>query len=462
MTIHRSDTIIALSTPQGIGAIGVIRLSGPEAIQVVDKHFFGANLEKAASHTVHYGKIRNETDDILDECLVTIFRAPRSYTTEDVIEISCHGSPYIIQEVIQLFLRQGIRHAEPGEFTMRSFLNGQLDLVQAEAVADLIESESKASHDVAIRQMRGGFSKTIKGLRDKLIEFASLIELELDFSEEDVEFADRRLLVRLVTETQAVVRGLIRSFELGNVLKKGIPTVIAGRPNAGKSTLLNALLEEERAIVSDIPGTTRDTVEEHLNINGVLFKFIDTAGLRAAEDAIEKIGVSRTMEKIGASTLVIYVVDVTETSPYDVWSDIKVIDIRHPRLIVLLNKMDLAPHTKPETYYYEEVIHAGNTITASAKNRMNIEYLKEKILDSVLADQSTQDASMVTNARHYDALVKAEECLDRVLHGIDTGITGDFVAQDIRHALHYLGEITGEIHTDDLLESIFSRFCIGK
>ena len=459
---NQSDTIIALSTPPGEGAIGVIRLSGDKSITLCDTVFHGKNLSKVKSHTVHYGKILDENDRLIDECLVTVFRAPRSYTTEDIIEISCHGSRYIINEIIQLFLRMGVRQADPGEFTMRSFLNGQMDLTQAEAVADLIASESKGSHDLAIKQMRGGFSKIVKVLRDQLIEFASLIELELDFSEEDVEFADRKKLISLLDKTKSVVQNLLRSFQLGNVIKKGIPTVIAGRPNAGKSTLLNALLDDERAIVSEIPGTTRDTIEENLNINGLLFKLIDTAGLRDAVDKIESIGVSRTIEKIGKSTMLLYVVDVISTSPEEVKNDIEALKLQSSKLIIVLNKMDLNPYTKSEEFHIEGMITKDNIITTSALNKMNIEYLKEKLYNTIIEDPSHLDVTIVCNSRHYEALYNAQIALNDVLSGLSENIPGDLLAVDIRRALHSLGEITGEISTDDLLESIFSRFCIGK
>ncbi len=461
-------TIVALSTPPGQGAIGVIRLSGPEAIKIVDEVFFGKNLQKVDGHTVHYGKIKDETDKIIDECVATVFRAPRSYTKEDVVEISCHGSSYILDQVIQLMIRQGARQANRGEFTLRSFLNGQLDLSQAEAVADLIASDSATSHDLAMKQMRGGFSDKIKELRQELIDFAALIELELDFGEEDVEFADRGKLEKLVAEIQSVIRKLIDSFQLGNVIKNGVATVIAGRPNAGKSTLLNALLNEDRAIVSEVAGTTRDTIEEGLNINGVQFRLIDTAGIRQAQDQIEKIGVERTMEQISLSTLVIYVYDVTTSKPQDLWDDVdrfldasKVITAESKQIFVA-NKMDLNPYTRPEDYYKEGLIAYDNLITISAKNAMNIEYLKERLYKAVIETPDLNDQTIVTNNRHYDALYKAQESLDRVLKGLTSGITGDFIAMDIRQALQHLGEITGEIYTDDLLDSIFGRFCIGK
>lgn len=462
------DTIVALSTPPGQGAIGVIRLSGPDAITMVDAFFHGKNLTKVDGNTVHYGKIVNEQDKIIDECVATVFRAPRSYTKEDVIEISCHGSPYIIEQIIQLCLRKGARMAQRGEYTLRAFLNGQLDLSQAEAVADLIASDSEGSHALAMQQMRGGFSEEIKQLRQELIDFAALIELELDFGEEDVEFADRQKLNRLVEKIQSVIQRLLQSFHLGNVIKNGVSTVIAGRPNAGKSTLLNALLNEERAIVSDIAGTTRDTIEESLNIQGIQFRLIDTAGIRQAQDEIERIGVEKTIEKIAQSRLVVYLFDVTQSRPSDLWEDVdkflesSVALTAKSRKLFVANKMDLYPQLDPAEYYKEGLIDAHNLITTSALHKMNVEYLKEKLYQTVIDDNLAMDETIVSNTRHYDALHKAHEALDAVLNGLDTGITGDFIAMDIRRSLHHLGEITGEISTDDLLDSIFTRFCIGK
>ncbi|NNE26660.1 MAG: tRNA uridine-5-carboxymethylaminomethyl(34) synthesis GTPase MnmE [Saprospiraceae bacterium] len=463
-----SDIIIAIATPPGVGAIGVIRLSGKGSIELVDKYFFGQNLQKVDGNTVHYGKIKNDQNTIIDECLATVFRSPKSYTKEDVIELSCHGSPYILKRVVELFLNAGARMANPGEYTLRAFLNGQFDLSQAEGVADLIASENAASHELAMSQMRGGFSNEIKSLRQELIDFAALIELELDFGEEDVEFADRDDLKALIFKLQKTIKALTDSFMLGNVIKSGVATVIAGRPNAGKSTLLNALINEERAIVSDIAGTTRDTIEEVLHIKGIAFRLIDTAGIRKAQDAIEKIGVEKTIEKISQSTLVIYVFDVTTMKPEDLWSDIdtflnasKAIT-SGGKLLFVANKMDLNPYTKPESFYKDGLIDNENLITTSAVNKMNIEALKDMVYNIIIDNPEMLDQTIVTNARHVDALGKSREALDAVLNGLNANVTGDFIAMDIRQALHHLGGITGEIHTDDLLESIFSRFCIGK
>lgn len=463
------DIIIALSTPPGVGAIGVIRLTGENCIALVNKQFKGANLEEEKGHTAHFGKIISVTGHIIDECLVTIFRAPKSYTKQDVVEISCHGSSYIIESIIKLFLSIGARQAGPGEFTLRAFLGGQMDLAQAEAVADLIASDSEGAHALAINQMRGGFSNEIKDLRQELIDFASLIELELDFGEEDVEFADRDKLKNLVLKIQQVIKRLIDSFHLGNVIKQGVSTVIAGRPNAGKSTLLNALVNEERAIVSEIAGTTRDTIEEQLNIKGIQFRLIDTAGIRAAQNAIEQKGIEKTIAKMQSSTVVIYVFDVLTSSPSDLKADVKKFLAASNSLttgskkLFVANKMDLNPYTEPSDYYLGDLITAENLVTTSALNKMNIEYLKDTLYKLVVNASDSGDHSIVSNIRHQDALRQAQISLDTVLQGLSTeGMTGDLIALDIRQALYQLGLITGEVSTDDLLDSIFTRFCIGK
>ncbi|MDZ4702323.1 MAG: tRNA uridine-5-carboxymethylaminomethyl(34) synthesis GTPase MnmE [Saprospiraceae bacterium] len=458
---HLGDTIVALATAPGIGAIAIIRLSGPQAIGIVDRVFAGKDLRAQASHTLHFGAIRDEQDRLLDEVVVSLFVAPRSYTGENVAEVSCHGSPYIIQQLIQLFVRQGARLAQPGEFTLRAFLHGRMDLSQAEAVADLIASSSEAAHNIALQQMRGGFSNEIKRLRTELIDFASLIELELDFGEEDVEFANREDLKALIRRILSLMDTLLESFQLGNAIKNGVSTVIAGRPNAGKSTLLNALLNEDRAIVSDIAGTTRDTIEEVLNIGGIPFRIIDTAGIREAQDTIEALGVAKTLEKVRQSALLVYVFDVIRTSPDELRQDLSQLVHADTKLLVIANKMDLNPYTTHEQYA-NDWLPAEAWVPVSAINGMNIEYLKEKLLNAVLEGNLNAESTIVANARHYEALLKASESLRAALHGIDTGVTGDFVAMDIRRALTYLGEITGEIGTEDLLDSIFSRFCIGK
>lgn len=455
------DTIIALATPPGVGAIGVIRVSGPEAIRLTDAVFKGKKLEDQPGHTLHFGSIHDEEGRLLDEVLVSLFRGPRSYTGEDATEISCHGSHYILQEVMALLLRKGARLAKPGEFTLRAFLNGRMDLSQAEAVADLIASESASAHAIAMQQMRGGFSNEIRRLRQELIDFAALIELELDFGEEDVEFANRADLKDLIRRILRLMHDLAQSFQLGNVIKNGVSTVIAGRPNAGKSTLLNALLNEERAIVSDIAGTTRDTIEETLHIGGVTFRIIDTAGIREAQDAIEAVGVAKTMEKVRQSALLVYVFDVIRSSPEEVRADLEQLVGPDTRLLVVANKMDLNPYTS-HAHYACDLLPESAWVPVSALNNMNVEYLKEKLLNSVLEGKLRTEHTVVANARHYDALLKSSESLTDALRSIETGISGDFIAMDIRRALTFLGEITGEISSEDLLDSIFSRFCIGK
>jgi tRNA modification GTPase len=450
-----NQTIVALATPNGIGAIGVIRLSGPDAITIANSVFNGKDLTKQASHTIHFGGIA-DGDMMLDEVLVSLFIAPRSYTRENVVEISCHGSAYIIESIIKLLIKKGARSAKPGEFTLRAFLNGQLDLSQAEAVADLIASNSKASQQVALNQLRGGFSTQLQILRDQLVQFASLIELELDFAEEDVEFANRDQLKNLIRQINTVIVKLISSFELGNVIKNGVNTVIAGRPNAGKSTLLNALLNEERAIVSHIPGTTRDTIEEVLNINGINFRLIDTAGIREATDAIEQIGVQRTMEKISQSALLIYVYDASAITLEELNQDIASLQKPGITMISVANKIDLLNS--------EEIAalpHTQSEVVISAKEKFHIDDLKHKIYHLAIKEKLTGDETLVTNIRHLEALQKTEEALTRVMAGIDN-VTSDFLSMDIKQALHYLGEITGAVTTDDLLENIFSKFCIGK
>ncbi len=456
------DTIVALSTPQGEGAIGVVRLSGKDALSICNEVFHGKNLLQQVTHTIHFGTIRDDDNKIIDEVTVALFKKPRSYTKENIVEVSCHGSPYIIQKLIELFISYGARLAKPGEFTLRAFLNGRFDLSQAEAVADLIHSQSESAHQIALQQMRGGFSNQIEQLRERLVNFAALIELELDFGEEDVEFADRQQLVDLVTTIEALIRRLRESFTLGNAIKNGVTTVIAGRPNAGKSTLLNAILNEERAIVSDIAGTTRDTIEEVVNIKGVQFRLIDTAGIRDAQDQIEAIGVRKTLETIQKSTILLYVFDVIDTSPEEVQSDLQRLQKQGLEIIAVANKMDLDPYTQPQTYV-SEILEEDHIITTSALNNMNIEHLKDSLYDIVLAKKLNSETTIVSNVRHFEALQQSYEALDRVLEGIHSGITGELLAFDIREALHHLGEITGKVDVDrDILGTIFSKFCIGK
>ncbi|WP_394349683.1 tRNA uridine-5-carboxymethylaminomethyl(34) synthesis GTPase MnmE [Adhaeribacter soli] len=456
MNFLSQDTIVALATAQGPGAIAVIRLSGPEAISITNKVFRGKNLEQQASHTLHFGTIR-DCERLIDEVLVSLFVAPHSYTKENVVEISCHGSEYIVAEIIKILLREGARLAEAGEFTKRAFLNGQMDLAQAEAVADLISSNSRISHEVAMKQMRGGFSAEIKNLRAQLVHFASMIELELDFAEEDVEFADRTALRNLIHEIQKLLRHLLQSFELGNVLKNGVPTVIVGKPNAGKSTLLNVLLNEEKAIVSDIPGTTRDFIEDEVSIEGIRFRFIDTAGLRETEDKVEALGVERTRQKVEEAALVLYLFDVNTTSPEELKAEVEDLKTAGKPVLLVANKLDAAADKLIDFGSFE------NLIGISASRHQNIPELKKAILSQVkTAGLQDRSQTIVTNLRHVASLEKTYAALDDVLNGIALGISSELVASDIRRSLHALGEITGEITTDDLLENIFSKFCIGK
>ena len=458
MPNHIQDTIIALSTPVGEGAIGVIRLSGPQAINLVNQVFAGKDLSHQASHTLHFGTIRQE-DQIIDEVVVGLFVAPHSFTKEDVVEISCHGSSYVIQQIIQLFINLGVRSACPGEFTQRAYLNGQFDLAQAEAVADLIAADSAAAHKAALHQMRGGFSQEIRGLREQLVHFASLIELELDFSEEDVEFANRDELRRLVEEILKTIRQLVQSFTLGNVIKNGVPTVIAGKPNVGKSTLLNALLNEEKAIVSDIPGTTRDFIEDEITLEGVRFRFIDTAGIRETTDTVEAIGVQRTHEKMNQAALILYLFDLKHDSIHDVVRESEVLEKLNIPLIRVGNKLDQA---QPDIIKALSASSFEDLIFISATEKEQMEEFKRLLVKKIQLDNLNTNQTVVTNARHYESLVRTQASLEQVISGLNMGVTHDLLAQDIRYALYSLGEITGEITTDDLLGTIFSKFCIGK
>ncbi len=449
-----SDTIVALATPGGSGAIAVIRLSGTDAILITQKIFKGKDLSQQASHTIHFGTIR-DGEQIIDEVLVSIFIAPHSYTRENVVEISTHGSAYIIEKVIKLAIQHGARAAKPGEFTLRAFLNGQLDLSQAEAVADLIASHSQASHQMAMQQMRGGFSNQLQQLRNELIYFASMIELELDFAEEDVEFANRDDLKRLIYQINQVIHNLIASFEQGNVLKNGVPVVIAGQPNVGKSTLLNTLLNEERAIVSDIAGTTRDTIEDEMILNGINFRFIDTAGIRDTQDVIEAKGVERTLDKMKLAKLIIYLFTPDQDRSSIQLQLQQLQDLKIP-FIALMNKSDLI--SDEQSSLFDKYAF----ISISAQQKLGIEELKSAILEKVNLAKLNTDGVMVSNIRHLEALQKTESALSRVLTNLDSSIASDFLASDIKQALHYLGEITGIVTTDDLLENIFTKFCIGK
>lgn len=452
-----NDTIVALATAQGMGAIGVIRLSGKQALSICQQVFKGKNLEAQPSHTIHYGHIV-DGEKIIDEVMVSIFRGPKSFTTEDVVEIACHGSPFIQDQIQQLLLQHGARLANPGEFTLRAFLNGRIDLSQAEAVADLIASNSAAAHEIALKQMRGGFSNQIKDLRAQLVNFASYIELELDFSEEDVEFADRTKLVELIQFIQAHLRPLIESFKLGNVIKNGVPVAIAGKPNAGKSTLLNTLLNEERAIVSDIAGTTRDTIEEVLNIDGVAFRFIDTAGLRDTADTIEKIGVQRSYEKIKTATVLLYITDAGNiASESDLAEELQAAESFGLPYLVVANKSDLCSDAMRT-----QLQNTQNVLLVSARENAGIADLKQFLSHLILSEKVKTADHTVTNIRHYQALQDAYNSLDQVLQGIDHKITTDLIAFELKNALNYLGQISGEVTNDEILGNIFSKFCIGK
>ncbi|NJB70254.1 tRNA modification GTPase [Saonia flava] len=462
-----NDTIVALATPSGAGAIAVIRISGEKAIDLTAplfKSVRGKNLRKQKSHTIHLGHVVDD-GKTMDEVLLSLFKGPNSYTGENVVEISCHGSPYIQQEIIQLLIRKGCRMANPGEFTLRAFLNGKLDLSQAEAVADLIASDNEASHQIAMQQMRGGFSNEIKKLREELLNFASLIELELDFAEEDVEFADRTQFKNLLKRIQEVLKKLIDSFAVGNVIKNGIPVAIIGEPNVGKSTLLNALLNEERAIVSEIAGTTRDTIEDEISIGGIGFRFIDTAGIRETKDVVESIGIKKTFEKIEQAQVVIYLFEADVISNDNEKSQAIQIEIgklknKYPRkpLLIIANKVDLL--SEKELNFIKTSIE--NIHLLSAKSGLGVDELKNKLLSFVNTGALRNNETIVTNSRHYNSLLKALKEVEKVLFGLDEDVPGDLLAIDIRQALYHFGEITGEISNDDLLGNIFANFCIGK
>jgi tRNA modification GTPase len=471
-----NDTIAALATPAGAGAIAVVRMSGPAAIALACEIFNPVSekdLSRQKSHTIHLGHIVSE-NRTLDQVLVSLFRSPHSYTGEDVVEFSCHGSPYVQQQLLQLVLRKGARMAEAGDFTLRAFLNGKMDLSQAEAVADLIASENDASHKLAIRQMRGGFSNELKSLREELLNFASLMELELDFAEEDVEFADRSRFTELTDRIENVLKSLIDSFAVGNVLKNGIPIAIAGAPNVGKSTLLNSLLREEKAIVSEIAGTTRDSIEDEIAIGGIGFRFIDTAGIRDTSDVVEGMGIQRTYEKMEKAQVVLYMLDATLLAAGG--SGFKAIDkelhlLRNKfpgkELLLLANKTDLltpAQQKNLDTLVNELIENASfaKAIALSAKSGEGVEALKSALLNLINTGALRNNETIVTNSRHYDALLKALEAIQQVRQGMEAGVSGDLLAVDIRQVLQHIGEITGEITTDDLLGNIFANFCIGK
>lgn len=462
------DSIVALATPSGAGAIAVIRISGEDAISIgagVFQSVSGKDLTRQKTHTIHLGHIV-EGEKIYDQALISVFKGPNSYTGENTIEISCHGSTYIQQQIIQLLLRKGCRMAQAGEFTLRAFLNGKLDLSQAEAVADLINSDNEASHQIAMQQMRGGFSNEIAKLREELLNFASLIELELDFAEEDVEFADRTQFYELLSRIEFVLKRLIDSFAVGNVIKNGIPVAIVGEPNVGKSTLLNSLLNEERAIVSDIAGTTRDTIEDELVINGMSFRFIDTAGIRETKDVVESIGIKKTFEKIEQAQVVLYLIDgrwkMEDGSQNLSQVKVEVEKIRNQfplkPLVVIANKKDLLSNEEIENLQSE----IANILLISAKNNEGIDDLKNQLLSFVNTGALRNNETIVTNTRHYDSLLKALEEIQKVNYGLQTNLPSDLMAIDIREALYHFGNITGEVTNDELLGNIFANFCIGK
>ncbi|MCT4599978.1 MAG: tRNA uridine-5-carboxymethylaminomethyl(34) synthesis GTPase MnmE [Marinifilaceae bacterium] len=459
-------TICAIATASGSGAIAVIRLSGKESIAICDSIFksaSGKRLSEQKANTIHFGQIV-DGEELIDEVLVSIFKAPHSYTGEESIEISCHAASYIQQRLLNLLINKGARLANPGEFTQRAFLNGKMDLSQAEAVADLIASSSAAAHKVAMQQMKGGFSNELRNLREKLLRITSLVELELDFSEEDVEFADRTELLDLAKEIHKLVDNLIGSFSLGNAIKNGLPVAIVGNPNVGKSTLLNSLLREEKAIVSDIEGTTRDAIEDTINLKGITFRFIDTAGIRKTEDVIENLGIEKTFAKIKNASIVLLLLDAENDTNVQNESIARIneaLDHENQKFIIVLNKIDKIDSLDDKlSALNTKLAHA--VIPISAKRNENTDRLVDELVETVNLDRLNDNDVIVTNARHYEALCSANEAVERVVSGLEMQISGDFLSQDIREVLHFLGSITGEINTDEILGNIFRNFCIGK
>jgi len=455
MAFYQSgDTIVALSSAQGPGAVALIRLSGPEAIGIAES-VFSKSLKDKQSHTLHFGTIKNDLQ-VLDEVVIGLYRGPRSYTGEDVVELSCHGSSYIVQELLTLLGKKGARQAAAGEFTLRAFLNGKMDLSESEAVADLIASDSRNSHELAMRQMRGGYSRALQELRQSLIDYAALIELELDFAEEDVAFANRDSLRTLLHRILGDVTQLRDSFHAGNVLKHGIPVVIAGKPNAGKSTLLNALLREERAIVSEVAGTTRDTIEERFSLNGTVFRLIDTAGLRESSDTVERIGIERTRKELKQAGIVLYVFDGSNTAPSALREELDALETGAAQVVPVCNKTD-----RMEQHPAQVFASVAGVIGVSAADG-RIEHLLETLAAIPDSLKTQQGQLMVSNLRHYQALAETAIALESVLQGLDTELGGELLAFHLREAIRHLGSITGAIDADELLGSIFGRFCIGK
>ncbi|MFB6317918.1 tRNA uridine-5-carboxymethylaminomethyl(34) synthesis GTPase MnmE [Saccharicrinis sp. FJH54] len=461
------NTICAIATAHGSGAIATIRLSGNQAFTIADKVFksaSGRHLSEQKHSTIHFGDITDSKGNIIDEVLVSVFKSPKSYTGEDSIEISCHGSLYIQQQILELLLKNGAEMARPGEFTQRAFLNGKMDLSQAEAVADLIASSSRAAHKLAMHQMRGGFAEELTKLRNELLRFGSLVELELDFAEEDVEFADRAELRQLADVIQNHISGLADSFQLGNAIKNGIPVAIVGETNVGKSTLLNTFLNEDKAIVSEIHGTTRDVIEDLANIKGVQFRFIDTAGIRNTEDTIENLGIERTYRKLEQARIVLLLIDSRQrlSRIEEMLHQVRE-KIRHQRLIIVGNKIDAISSEEMQSIMNDIPLNENeNIVLISAKYKTNIDKLEKLLLETVSLEKIDSNELIVTNLRHYEILKKSLKAIKRVEDGLDSGISGDFLAQDIRECMHYLGEITGQISTDDMLGYIFAHFCIGK